>query len=165
MPPTSGISCLSLVLYGIRIRHSFRRCSTCTSTSSSSYTCKTCTSNTYTSSSYSHICTSCRKKRRTHRCSSCKKIDPFVCLSPENFDEENLLQLKLILKRNPEKNINLAKQFFRQNHGDPNKLLDYDHEVRKLYITRCSSLFPSFRLMLKTKFALMALSGKNTELV
>ena len=76
-----------------------------------------------------------------------------------------MLQLKLILKRNPEKNINLAKQFFRQNHGDPNKLLDYDHEVRKLYITRCSSLFPSFRLMLKTKFALMALSGKNTELV
>ena len=120
---------------------SFHRCSSCTYISSFSYTCTTCSSTTYTSfssafsssCSCSHICTSCRQGRKTHRCTSCKKTDPFVCLSPGNFDEEDLLQLKIVFKRNPQKNIALAKQFFRQNTEDPNKLSDYDYQVRKLY--------------------------------
>ena len=46
---------------------------------------------------------------------------------------EDLLQLKLILKRNPKKNIALAKQFIKQNPRHPNTILDDDYQVRKLY--------------------------------
>ena len=44
-----------------------------------------------------------------------------------------MLQLKLILKRNPQKNIKLAKKFFTKHPGDPNELLDYDYQVKNLY--------------------------------
>merc|ERR1719219_2026599 len=54
-----------------------------------------------------------------------------VCLSPENFYEEDLWELKIILEWNPRKNIDLAIQFFRQNPGDPNALLDI---ITLLYI-------------------------------
>ena len=66
--------------------------------------------------------------------SSSSSSSPFVCLNPENFDgrEQDLLELKLLLKRNPRKNLNLAKKFFSQNPGHPSNLLDYDYQVKRL---------------------------------
>ena len=65
---------------------------------------------------------------------SSSSSSPFVCLNPENFDgrEQDLLELKLLLKRNPRKNLNLAKKFFSQNPGHPSNLLDYDYQVKRL---------------------------------
>ena len=51
------------------------------------------------------------------------------CLNTINFVEDNLWELKIILKRNPKMNIKFAKQFFRQNPVDSNQILDYDYEV------------------------------------
>merc|ERR1719221_8642 len=58
-------------------------------------------------------------------CNPGPEVPDAVCLSPENFYEEDLWELKTILEWNPRKNIDLAKQFFRQNSGDPNALLDF----------------------------------------
>ena len=52
-----------------------------------------------------------------------------VCLNTANFVGTDLFALKLILKQNPKKNIEFAKQFFSENTGDPTNLLDYDYQV------------------------------------
>ena len=58
-----------------------------------------------------------------------------VCLNTENFVGTDLFALKLILKRNPKKNIEFAKQFFSENTGDPTNLLDYDYQVNKTLLS------------------------------
>ena len=64
-----------------------------------------------------------------------------VCLNTENFVGTDLFALKLILKRNPEKNIEFAKQFFSENTGDPTDLLDYDYQVKTKHYHQTFSVF------------------------
>ena len=57
-----------------------------------------------------------------------------VCLSSENFAGTDLFALKFLLKQHPGKNIELAKQFFRQRSHSSNKRFDYDEqEITLIY--------------------------------
>ena len=51
------------------------------------------------------------------------------CLNTKNFDESEVYELKLILKRDPGKNLKIAKQYFRRNPVDSSALWDYDYHV------------------------------------
>ena len=62
-----------------------------------------------------------------------------------------MLELKIVLKRNPQKNIALAKQFFRHRTGGPNAILDYDYQVRKLYYQMSNKFFSRFLLQVDSE--------------
>ena len=52
-------------------------------------------------------------------------------MNTKNFDESEVYELKLILKRDPGKNLKIAKQYFRRNPVDSSALWDYDYHVTK----------------------------------
>ena len=54
-----------------------------------------------------------------------------LCLNTKNFDGSEVYELKLILKRNPEKNLKIANKYFRRNPVASSALWDFDNNVTK----------------------------------
>ena len=54
-----------------------------------------------------------------------------LCLNTKNFDASEVYELRLILKRNPEKNLKIANKYFRRNPVASSALWNYDNNVTK----------------------------------
>ena len=54
-----------------------------------------------------------------------------ICFNPKNFPTTDVFALKILLRENPKKNINLAKKFFSESPDSPNDISDYDYQAKK----------------------------------